>query len=316
MARFGFTTCFGDLLHGYVANRHQVIHHDQLTRREQLPDSSTWTDEKVFSAVGSAQYLEDPNHSIVQVSEDTVVKLSSDTAEALAMDLVRKQTQIATPYMRRIIPHIHSEGYALIVMDFVPNSQQLGVAWPSLSLWRKLKVILTIRLYLRQLRRIQYPPSANQPGPLGPKPSRCDGLQFGLDPKGPFPTISALEAYFRQEHKNALYRASRSWAPHPSCEPLDSSAFTSLVFTHNDLNMRNLLLDSNDVLWMIDFGFSGFYPPWFEYLGMRFASQKDEDPESWQKCIKYMAEPAVEIEEWVKKIGYDYTNPKKPRVAR
>ena len=202
----------------------------------------------------------------------TVVKLSRDwdstTSEALAMELVRKQTRIAVPRKRRAIHHHHPEGNSLIVIDLVPNSQQLRFAWPSLSFLGKLKVILTMRLYLRQLRRIQYSSSSNTvtPGPPGPTPLPCNGLQFGHDAKGPFPTISALETYFLKEHSFAEYRASRGWAPHPNCEPLGTPAFALLVFTHNDLNMRNLLLDDHHVLWVVDWGFSGFYLPWFECI--------------------------------------------------
>ena len=137
-------------------------------------------------------------------------------------------------------------------------------------------------------------------------PLLCNCLQFGYDPKGPFPTISALESYFRNEHKRAEYNASRGWAPSSNCEPLDTSAFASLVFTHNGLNMRNLLLDDQHVLWVVDWGFFGFYPPWFEYLGMVFASQKDHDLESWKKWIRHMGEPAFKVEEWMKRIGYGF----------
>lgn len=222
------------------------------------------------------------------------------------MELVHKQTRIAVPRMR-LVDCVHGGCRGLIVMDLVANSQQLRVAWPSLSIWGKLKVVLTMRLYLRQLRCVQHS-SSNIPGPIGDKPLRCDGLQFGYDTKGPFPTLSALETYFRKELAAAEDRASSGWAPPPNCEPLHQSAFSSLVFTHNDLNMRNLLLDDEGVLWVIDWEFSGFFPPWFEYLGMRYASQKDKDPKSWQECIKYMAEPAFEVEEWMNKIGYKYTN--------
>ncbi|KAF8972793.1 hypothetical protein BDZ97DRAFT_859313 [Flammula alnicola] len=285
-----------------------------LLRRAPIrfPESDTWTDEEIIRAVESAPYLEGSDDKLVQISEDTVVKLGRDwdstTSEALAMELVRKQTQIAVPRMRRAIRHHHPEGNGLIVMDFVPNSQQLRVAWPSLSVLGKLKVVLTMRLYLRQLRRVQHSSSNNTPGPLGPTPLPCNGLQFGYDAKGPFSTISALETYFRKEHSAAEDRASRGWAPSPNCKPLDASAFASLIFTHNDLNMRNLLLDNHRVLWVVDWGFSGFYPPWFEYLGMRYAVQKDKDPESWQKCIRYMTEPAFEVEEWMKRIGHDFAD--------
>ena len=107
-----------------------------------------------------------------------------------------------------------------------------------------------MRLYL-QLRRIQYPSSSSTPDPLGPAPSPCSGLQFGYDAKGPFPTISALEAHFQKGFSFAEDRASRGCAPSPNCGPLDTSVFASLVFTH-DLNIRNLLLDDQHVLWVVD----------------------------------------------------------------
>ena len=277
----------------------------------QFPDSDTWTDDDVISVVESAPYLEGSDRSLVQISQDTVVKpcriWDYAISESLAMELVHKQTRIAVPRMRRLIRHVHSEGEGLIVMDLVPNCRQLRVAWPSLSFLGKLKVILTMRLYLRQLRCVQHS-SSNTPGPAGPKPLDCNGLQFGWNPRGPFPTISALEAHFRREHTSAEYRASRGGAPPPQCQPLDQSAFDSLVFTHNDLNMRNLLLDDDGVLWVVDWGWSGFYPPWFEYLAMKYAAQKDKDPESWQEYIKYMAEPDFRVEEWMGSLGYGFAN--------
>ena len=42
---------------------------------------------------------------------------------------------------------------------------------------------------------------------------------------------------------------------------------------------------------------------------MRYAAQKDKDPESWQKCIGHTAEPAFKVEEWMKRIGYGSPDP-------
>ena len=116
-----------------------------------------------------------------------------------------------------------------------------------------------------------------------------------------------LANHFNMELRFAEDRASRGYAPAPGCQPLDESLFTPLVFTHNDLNMRNILLDDDKRLWIVDWGFSGFFPTWFEYLGMRFAAQKDHECSSWLDAIKFMAEPHPEIESWMVKIGYDYT---------
>ncbi|KAK0233878.1 hypothetical protein IW262DRAFT_118740 [Armillaria fumosa] len=71
-----------------------------------FPESDTWTDGEIIRAVESAPYLEGSDDKLVQISEDTVVKLGrewdSTASEALAIELVRKQ-RIAVPYMRRAI---------------------------------------------------------------------------------------------------------------------------------------------------------------------------------------------------------------------
>jgi thiamine kinase-like enzyme len=44
---------------------------------------------------------------------------------------------------------------------------------------------------------------------------------------------------------------------------------TSLVFTHHDLAPRNLFLDEQGYLWLMDWQFSGWYPIYFEYASMQ-----------------------------------------------
>ena len=74
--------------------------------------------------------------------------------------------------------------------------------------------------------------------------------------------------------------------------------------------MRNFILDDEDLLWVVDWGWSRFFPAGFEYLqvAMRFAAQKDQEPTGWKIAIKFIAEPSFEMERWVVRIGYDYTD--------
>ena len=44
-----------------------------------------------------------------------------------------------------------------------------------------------------------------------------------------------------------------------------SSDFDNLVMCHLDIHLRNLILDGQGKLWLIDWGFSGAYPPYFEF---------------------------------------------------
>ncbi|KAK0217571.1 hypothetical protein EDD85DRAFT_961712 [Armillaria nabsnona] len=177
-------------------------------------ESDTWTDEEIIRAVESAPYLQGSDNKLVQISEDTVVKFGRDwdsaTSEALAMELVRKQTRIAIPPPGSLVITV-CIGEAQSRFDNAPLPPPTSTG-PTLFVH-------------------------NIPGPLGPTPLPCNSRQFGYNAKGPFPTISALETYFRKDNA-AEDRASRGWAPSPNCKPLDASAFASLNFTH-DLNMRN-----------------------------------------------------------------------------
>jgi hypothetical protein len=72
--------------------------------------------------------------------------------------------------------------------------------------------------------------------------------------------------------------------------------------------MRNILLDHDGCLWIVDWGWAGFFPTGFEYLAMRFAAQKDKEPIGWQIATKFIVEPSFEMERWMARIGYDYRN--------
>lgn len=274
------------------------------------PSADTWDDDEIYRVVKSSPYLPGSDKRLVHVSDETAVKLGvnleSCYSEALAIDLVRAQTSIPVPRVRRITAHMHPDGFGLIVMDLIRNGRRLHAYWHSLSFWMKIKVILTMRYYIRQIRRIKDVHSST-PGPIGSQPLICSGLQFGFDPQGPFPTTTALEEHFRKVLRLAKHRK-RFVKSQPEYQPLDEPTFSHLVFTHNDLNMRNILLDDNGHLWIVDWGWAGFFPPGFEYLGMRFAAQKDKEPIGWQIATMFMAEPSFEMERWMIRIGYDYRN--------
>jgi len=216
------------------------------------------------------------------------------------MDLVHARTFIPVPHVRRIIRRpFRKKGYDLIVMDLIPNAKPLDTCWDSLSFLAKLKVVLMVRFYLRQLRCIQAAPLA-PPGPLYPQPAKCCCLQFGCDERGPFPTAMALARHFHQmlitaKSNSLIASASR-------CQPLDASIFTPLVFTHNFLNMRHILLDDNGLLWIVGWNWAGFYPTWFEYLGMRLAARENLEPSSWKMAINFVVEPSFRMERWMKGI--------------
>jgi hypothetical protein len=55
----------------------------------------------------------------------------------------------------------------------------------------------------------------------------------------------------------------------------------SFVFTHHDLAPRNLLVDGQGELWLVDWQFSGWYPAYFEY-----ASMQNFNAEGWSMIAR------------------------------
>jgi thiamine kinase-like enzyme len=50
------------------------------------------------------------------------------------------------------------------------------------------------------------------------------------------------------------------------------------VSTHNDLNIRNIIVGRNGKLWLVDWVFSGFYPPLCESIATQSAAVDDNAP--------------------------------------
>lgn len=65
-------------------------------------------------------------------------------------------------------------------------------------------------------------------------------------------------------HKLDVNRRIRQWPPQPI--PFDDSL--PLVLTHLDIHPDNVILDNDNRVWLIDWELAGFYPQWFEYVGM------------------------------------------------
>lgn len=101
-------------------------------------------------------------------------------------------------------------------------------------------------------------------------PSEYNHVTIGYHPEydhqgaGPFATYAEFTAWWN--HKLDVSQREEK-------APLSVASFDDtmpLVLTHFDLVRRNLILDDANRLWVIDWGCSGFYPKWFESLGMMF----------------------------------------------
>ena len=149
------------------------------------------------------------------------------SAEELTMECVQQQTTISIPAIRRSVrdrlpgdkhyDRLDSRGF--IAMDYIRGST-LSVEWPILSLWGKLRVVWTLRQYIRQLRRITSPYST-RPGPIG-GPSALQPLGVLFDQNIPsFETVDEMVQYYHNAwNKIEIKRLSSSLHSLHSLTPL------------------------------------------------------------------------------------------------
>ncbi len=258
--------------------------------------------------------------SIHRISENAVAKFSHDPSpspkvcsEILGYQLVASQTSIPVPQLF----HVHSP--CCFSMEYV-SGQSLEDLWPTYSFFQRVNVVIRIRSYVHQLRKIRCPRSAI-PGCLGtstegPKgvlsPMFCPRKHFGPS----FASYSALAAWFNDRNQRALSSPDPTSSGHcvhvpiPLDAPFDDSE--PLVFCHQDLQLRNFIVGDDGNLWLVDFKKCGFYPPWFEFVAMRMHAKfhgavEDHDRlqkarNRWRANIPFMCGWYVEQDWWYQRM--------------
>ncbi|KIM44982.1 hypothetical protein M413DRAFT_442945 [Hebeloma cylindrosporum] len=273
------------------------------------------SDEELFRLAREGSKFKLPStaictNNISRVTEHTVLKSAQDMeddtdypSEALVLQLVAQQTSIPVPRVRRLLKA--EDGTPYIAMEHIPG-HQLSFVWPTLSWFGRIRVAFRMHSYVRQLRKIKHPRSAI-PGPMGVPGEGgriCPSPLFGpVVFRGPFATYSELTGFFNERLARLLQSGSTS--------PLDTLAFDDsqpLVLTHQDLNPRNFIVGDDGHLWLVDWAWAGFYPPWFEFVAMRRQAGNEEDVTGkknpdWDAIIPFVCGWFFEQARWIAHIS-------------
>ncbi|KAJ7596585.1 kinase-like protein, partial [Mycena floridula] len=205
--------------------------------------------------------------------------------EVYMMEFVRKHTTIPDPQVHRVLPFGSSH---CIVMDYVEGECLLAV-WSKLSWWRRIQVVFSLRHYIQQLCRTPLP-FPDIPDPFDGNPLHCNGGHFSQD-SGPLSTYIAMADW----HDCQNHRSQVSFhIPNPTgiWRYLKFDTSMPLVLCHFDLHLRNIMLDKDNRVWLIDWAFAGAYPPWFEHSTMASWANADHPrfrfPGSFSRFIGFI----------------------------
>ena len=252
---------------------------------------------------------------IRRLTKDTAVKFTCEyedppVPESTTLDFVFFHTTIPVPRVRRVL---HTSGGDIAtVMDHIPG-QQLRFVWPSMSFLDKLKIVLTIRDYIRQLRAIRHP-RTSIPGPLAPGNvalnPRCQMMTGNMDLIRPeCSTYAELSEWWNNRYELSVKMVPKIHVGVPR-EPFDDKK--PMVLTHCDLNMRNFIVGDDGRLYLIDWEMSGVYPEWFEYVNWRRwlrsgksqASKVDRTDRFWNMTVPFIAMgPYFKQERWFYRVA-------------
>ena len=191
------------------------------------------------------------------------------------MELVRKNTNIPVPQPR--YPQL--EGW--LIMDRI-HGRSLEGCWNSLSIFMQFRIACTMRCYVKQLRRVSGSIPGTPEGYIG-------GNLFDCNEWGPLKDARHFrrlcESCASSQWLNRMVR----YTQHPTgvrpSSPVSPHDW-SLSFAHGDLHVGNLMLSNDNVLWVVDWGSSGFYPPWIETAYVE--SIADTQPKSWNRWRWFM----------------------------
>jgi len=225
-----------------------------------------------------------PTH---RINNAYIVKLRSEN-ELTSMQYVRAHTQVPVPQ-----PRCLTLSKKWLIMDFI-QGRMLEECWDSLGFFRQFRIACTLRKYISQLRRL----SSTAPGSDG----MVGGVLFDERQLGPIPSALDFKLWCNQIAQLGWSYWARSMKSQgvlcdvtPPPKVVDD---WDLTFVHTDLNMSNILLSDDGVLWVVDWAEAGFYPKWLESVGMnRFY----DEPDSWRRYRWFIAGTYPDYEDfWAK----------------
>jgi aminoglycoside phosphotransferase len=205
-------------------------------------------------------------------------------SEASTLRYVGENTYIPVPKVHCALVH---KDKTYILMERI-DGKTLIRGWRTRSTESKGKILVQLKNMVDQLRSLPPPSSRISNVDGGPVyDCRFPGTSLSI---GPFDTIHDFHCFLRngvEAHPGNLPDVNRMVA-------LQDRPWPMPVFTHGDLSSFNILVRGDDVVGIIDWETSGWYPSYWEYSMARHANPRNI---FWREEVSSFLDATPEEEE-------------------
>lgn len=238
------------------------------------------SDADLAQHISKLRSLPEHDSRVINISDNYISKAYIDTDLDGVQPAVDYAISIGVraPTIRRVVQSVNNPTTMECIQTRI-HGHTLMESWPSVGLISTVRLGLQLRGMVRKMRTSTSPTA----GTLGTGFCRSFWIEdrHGL-PLSPTARVVTCVVNFWYNYTSFKQESRKTVEEHVACvaKPL---AIAPLVFTHHDLAPRNLMVDSSNKLWIIDWDDAGWYPTYFEYAGMH----NFYAPPSWSWLDRY-----------------------------
>ena len=202
--------------------------------------------------------------TIIRLGGKRILKKDPQSTEYEALRVVDRHTSVPVP---KVIGVYDLPDELLVELECV-TGRTLDLVWNELSQQQRKKVVDDLGRFVDQLRKMK-PPIHEIVGSA--TMGACFDQRFGREGRfGPFYTLDSFHEFIRRGHPIEDFSEDELRRTHRRAKPYE------LKFTHADLTPQNILVDENGrVSSILDWESAGWYPEYWEYTQMHFATPKN-----------------------------------------